>query len=96
MNKPASPVDQGTVKTPKQTNSIQGQPEHSLHKLLLSVRETAQRLGISEVTAYQLAKKGHLRLIKFGSRCTRIPVEDVLRLAQTGAPSVSGDTEVAK
>ena len=63
--------------------------------VLLNVPETAQRLSVSEVTVYQLAKKGHLRLIKFGSRCTRIPVEDVLRLAKTGASSVSGDMEVA-
>lgn len=63
--------------------------------LLLEVKQAAQQLSVSQVTIYQLAKKGHLRLIKFGSRCTRVPVEDVLRLAETGASSISGDSEVA-
>ena len=62
--------------------------------LLLNIHEAAKKLSVSPVTVYELAKKGHLRLIKFGLRCTRVPVEDVLRLAQTGASSVSGDAEV--
>lgn len=69
--------------------------QFDLPQLLLDVKQAAHQLSVSQVTVYQLAKKGHLRLIKFGSRCTRVPAEDVLRLAQAGASSVSGDTEVA-
>lgn len=71
------------------------QKECALPELLLSVRQVAESLKISRVTIYKLAKKGQLRLVKFGNRCTRVPLEEVLRLAESGASVLSGGKGVA-
>ncbi|NQV35760.1 MAG: helix-turn-helix domain-containing protein [Phycisphaeraceae bacterium] len=52
-------------------------------KLLLSVREAAQALAVSERTLWQMTKDGVISSIKVGTRSVRYPVTVVILLART-------------
>lgn len=48
-------------------------------KLLLSVREAAQALAVSERTLWQMTKDGVIGSIKVGTRSVRYPVAELER-----------------
>ena len=48
-------------------------------KLLLSVREAAQALAVSERTLWQMTKDGVIVSIKVGTRSVRYPVAELER-----------------
>lgn len=48
-------------------------------RLLLTRRECAQVLGLSERTVYELTKSGALPSVRFGARGVRYPVDAVKR-----------------
>ncbi len=50
-----------------------------IRRAALSPAETAEALGVSRQTVYNLIERGELRRFKVG-RCARIPTADVLGL----------------
>ena len=46
--------------------------EGTTERLLLTVEEAAQRLGIGRTLAWQLVRQGELPVVRLG-RCVRIP-----------------------
>jgi excisionase family DNA binding protein len=54
---------------------------------LLTIRELAERLGISSGTAYHWLSQGRLPCVRFSSRCVRFRESDVQKmLEQLGEP----------
>lgn len=53
-------------------------------RLTLSIKETAQQLGLSKSTIYNLIKSGQLETLKLGRR-TLIPLKSVEALIEGGA-----------
>ncbi|HVM78292.1 MAG TPA: helix-turn-helix domain-containing protein [Stellaceae bacterium] len=49
-------------------------------RLAYTIDETAEALKLGRTSVYNLVREGKLRALKFG-RATRIPIEDVRRLA---------------
>jgi excisionase family DNA binding protein len=43
-------------------------------RLLLTIREAAERLAVGRTTAYELAARGELEVVHIG-RCSRIPLD---------------------
>lgn len=52
----------------------------------VSPRETAKILNTSIGTVWRLARKGRLRRIKLGHRCTRFRLEDIEKISFADAP----------
>ena len=44
---------------------------------LLSIRDTAKRLSISEKTLFNLTKAGRLKAVRIGPRCVRYSLADI-------------------
>ncbi len=60
---------------------------------LLTVPELAQRLGISQGTAYHWLSQGRLQCVRFSSRCVRFRESDVEKmLEQLGQAPSRGDS----
>jgi excisionase family DNA binding protein len=60
---------------------------------LLTVRELAERLGISAGTAYHWLSQGRLPCVRFSSRCVRFRESDVQKmLEQLGQANVRDDS----
>jgi excisionase family DNA binding protein len=53
---------------------------------LLSIADAARVLAISRGQVYRLVSSGALRVVKLGPNASRIPLEDVERLAREGVP----------
>ncbi len=51
---------------------------------LVKVREAAQLLGVSVRTLYAWMSGGRVQSVRFGKRCTRIPMAEVERLMRDG------------
>ena len=49
--------------------------------VLMSVEETAQAVSISVKTVRSLIRQGRLRAVNFGTRMTRIYLQDLLEIA---------------
>jgi len=49
---------------------------------LLNIKELAERLGISHLTAYHWLSEGRLKCVRFSRRCVRFRESDVLELLQ--------------
>lgn len=58
--------------------------EHDEKSTLLVVREIAQMLRVSEVTAYRMLRDGRLPCVKLGRKTLRCRREDVDRMQQMG------------
>lgn len=50
--------------------------------VLMSVEETAQAVSISVKTVRSLIRQGRLRAVNFGTRMTRIYLQDLLEIAK--------------
>lgn len=50
---------------------------------LISPREACSLLGVGLTTLYKFFKEGKLTPIKFGRRCTRVRLSEVLALIET-------------
>lgn len=55
-----------------------------IQQTYLSVKEVAKRLNISEATVWRLIRDGELPRHKFGTRTTRIHIEDLLAFEHRG------------
>jgi excisionase family DNA binding protein len=53
---------------------------------LMKVADAARLLGVSRAHVYKLAHAGALRLLKLGPQASRIPADDVEKLAREGVP----------
>jgi excisionase family DNA binding protein len=53
---------------------------------LMKVADAARLLGVSRAHVYKLAHAGVLRLLKLGPQASRIPADDVEKLAREGVP----------
>jgi excisionase family DNA binding protein len=53
---------------------------------LMTITDAAKALAISKGQIYRLIAVGAIRAVKVGPQATRVPVEDVERLAQGGIP----------
>ncbi len=51
--------------------------------LVHSIDDTCQKLGICRATFYKQAKKGKIKIVKFGSR-SKVGDPEVQRIAQEG------------
>lgn len=53
---------------------------------LFTIRETKAHLRIGTTTLYKLCKEGKLTPIKFGRRCTRFQLSEILALIDAHTP----------
>jgi excisionase family DNA binding protein len=53
---------------------------------LVTIASAAKALAISRGQLYRLANVGAIRLVKLGPQASRVPLEDVERLAREGVP----------
>jgi excisionase family DNA binding protein len=53
---------------------------------LLKIADAAKVLAISRGQLYRLVASGALRVVKLGPQASRVPLEDVERLAREGVP----------
>jgi|GEM_PF-6543486 excisionase family DNA binding protein len=53
---------------------------------LLKIADAAKALAISRGQLYRLVASGALRVVKLGPQASRVPLEDVERLAREGVP----------
>ena len=51
---------------------------------MLTVSATAKRLGVAKGTVRQWMTNRRLGFVRLGTRCLRIPVEEIDRMIQTG------------
>ena len=58
---------------------------------LLTVRELAERLGISPGTAYHWLSQGRLPCVRFSSRCVRFREVDVQKMLEQLRQATSPD-----
>ncbi|MBM4026751.1 MAG: helix-turn-helix domain-containing protein [Planctomycetes bacterium] len=61
----------------------------SISPLLLTPRETAKALRISERTLYTLTKAGKIRAVRIGSQGKRYRVQDLQEFVQAAQPFVA-------
>ena len=61
--------------------------EHAVR--LLTISDAARTLAISKGQIYRLVAAGAIRAVKVGPQATRIPVEDVERVAREGVPQAA-------
>ena len=54
---------------------------------LFTIRETKAYLRIGTTTLYKLCKEGKLTPIKFGRRCTRFQLSEILALIDAHTPT---------
>lgn len=72
------------------------QARQQLPRLLFSVEEAAESLGISRTTLYELIKAGRLCPVHIG-RATRFPVDELERyVTSLSAPAKRGPTSRSK
>jgi excisionase family DNA binding protein len=53
---------------------------------LVTIKDAARTLAISRGQLYRLVASGALRVVKLGPNASRVPLEDVERLAREGVP----------
>jgi excisionase family DNA binding protein len=58
---------------------------------LLTIRELAERLGISSGTAYHWLSQGRLPCVRFSSRCVRFRESDVQKMIDQLCQQASED-----
>jgi excisionase family DNA binding protein len=63
---------------------------------LLTVRELAERLGISPGTAYHWLSQGRLPCVRFSSRCVRFRESDVEKMLEQLAQATVRDLSSSK
>jgi excisionase family DNA binding protein len=56
---------------------------------LLTITDAAKALAVSKGHVYRLAAVGALRIVKVGPQTSRVPAEDVERIAREGIPSAA-------
>ncbi len=57
---------------------------------LLKVPEACERLRIGMTKFYALVKRGEIRVIKSGKRCTRVPEREIERWIDRNTKAYSG------
>lgn len=60
-------------------------------RLLLTIPEAAERLGIGRSTAYELIAEGRLETVHIGRAC-RVPVDGLRRFVESLRSSTTGGT----
>lgn len=63
---------------------------------LLTIRELAERLGISPGTAYHWLSQGRLQCVRFSSRCVRFRESDVEKMLEELGQAASRDLSTRK
>lgn len=56
------------------------------HRLLLTIPEAAEALGVSRATLYRLLASGRLRATRIGRRCTRVAISELERFVAECTP----------
>jgi len=56
---------------------------------LLTVRQTAERLAVHEITVYKWAKLGLLHPVRLGNRIVRFAAADIDRICSSGTPAAA-------
>ena len=52
--------------------------------LMLTVKEACRLLGVSRTTMWSYAKKGHIKVVRIGTRGVRIPRQEVTKFVYEG------------
>ena len=60
-------------------------------RILIPLREVAERLGISRWQAYKLARSGRLPTTRLGARDLHVPAAVLRRIEQHGLPPEGGE-----
>jgi len=77
-----------TIPATTQRNSHNSHLKDGKMSLLLTRKEVAHELSISEATVDRLITKGCLKVVRIGTRTVRIPYTEVVKIAKKDQPTL--------